>query len=188
MASGRCASACASAGRVDGGDGGSGGFLTTELTEVTEKHFFCSVSSVVSVVKKLSVTPISSVTITEQCSPSESASRSSPPGSLHRVRRRSSSPDTIYYNGHIVTMWSDHPEVEAVAIRGDRFIAVGTNADVRKLAAPTTREVDLAGQTGPTGSAGQPHASDRRCVERAGSSRAGHELHPGDPGAHSQSL
>ena len=45
-----------------------------------------------------------------------------------------SPPDTIYYNGHIVTMWSDHPEVEAVAIRGDRFVAVGSNADVRKLA------------------------------------------------------
>src|SRR5204862_5445983 len=57
------------------------------------------------------------------------------------------SPDTIYYNAHIVTMWSDHPDVEAVAIRGDRFIAAGSNADVRKLAASTTREVDLAGRT-----------------------------------------
>jgi len=57
------------------------------------------------------------------------------------------SPDTIYYNGHVVTMWSDHPEVEAVAIRGDRFIAAGSNTEIRKLAAPTTREVDLAGRT-----------------------------------------
>ena len=56
-------------------------------------------------------------------------------------------PDTIYYNGHVVTMWADRPEVEAVAIRGDRFVAVGANTDVRKLAAPTTREVDLAGRT-----------------------------------------
>jgi len=56
-------------------------------------------------------------------------------------------PDTIYYNGHIVTMWSDRAEVEAVAIRGDHFIAVGSNADVRKLAASTTREVDLADRT-----------------------------------------
>src|SRR5689334_4529715 len=56
-------------------------------------------------------------------------------------------PDTIYYNGHIVTMWSDHAEVEAVVIRGDRFVAVGSNADVRKLAASSTREVDLAGRT-----------------------------------------
>src|SRR6185437_11927624 len=56
-------------------------------------------------------------------------------------------PDTIYYNGHVVTMWADRPEVEAVAIRGDRFVAVGANTDVRKLAAPTTREVNLAGRT-----------------------------------------
>ena len=56
-------------------------------------------------------------------------------------------PDTIYYNAHVVTMWGDHPEVEAVAIRGDRFVAVGSNSDVRKLAASTTREVDLAGRT-----------------------------------------
>ena len=57
------------------------------------------------------------------------------------------SPDTIYYNGHFVTMWSDHPDVEAVAIRGDRFIAAGNNADVRKLAGPATHEVDLVGRT-----------------------------------------
>jgi predicted amidohydrolase YtcJ len=56
-------------------------------------------------------------------------------------------PETIYYNGHVVTMWSDHPEVEAIAIRGDRFVAVGSNADVRKLAGPATSEVDLAGRT-----------------------------------------
>src|SRR5690348_268147 len=56
-------------------------------------------------------------------------------------------PDTIYYHGHLVTMWSDHPEVEAVAIRGDRFVAVGSNADVRKLAGPATSEIDLAGRT-----------------------------------------
>ena len=58
-----------------------------------------------------------------------------------------SPPDTIYYNGHIVTMWSDHQEVEAIAVRGDRFVAAGANADIRKLAAPTTKEVDLAGRT-----------------------------------------
>jgi len=32
--------------------------------------------------------------------------------------------DTIYYNGHLVTMWDAHPSVEAVAIRGNRFLAV----------------------------------------------------------------
>lgn len=56
-------------------------------------------------------------------------------------------PDAIYYNGHIVTMWAEHPVVEAVALRGDRFQAVGSSADLRKLATSTTRQIDLAGRT-----------------------------------------
>ena len=68
-------------------------------------------------------------------------------GLLSQASPQQSPPDTIYYNGHIVTMWSDHPEVEAVAISAGRYLAVGSNADVRKLAAATTREVDLAGRT-----------------------------------------
>jgi len=55
--------------------------------------------------------------------------------------------DIIYYNGNVVTMWAGHTVVQAVAIRGDRFIAVGTTADVRKAAGPNTREVDLRGRT-----------------------------------------
>jgi predicted amidohydrolase YtcJ len=55
--------------------------------------------------------------------------------------------DTIYYNGHIVTMWDEHAEVEAVAIRGDRFVAAGSTADVRTLATSATRQIDLGGKT-----------------------------------------
>lgn len=61
--------------------------------------------------------------------------------------RQAQSADTIYYNGHIVTMWVDHPVVEAVAIRGDRFLAAGTTADIRTLAGPATRAIDLGGRT-----------------------------------------
>jgi predicted amidohydrolase YtcJ len=68
-------------------------------------------------------------------------------GLLAQSPAQQPSPDTIYYNGHVVTMWSDHPEVEAIAIRGDRFVAAGSNAAIRKLATPTTHEVDLAGRT-----------------------------------------
>jgi predicted amidohydrolase YtcJ len=55
--------------------------------------------------------------------------------------------DTIYYNGNIVTMWADQPVVQAVAIAGDRFLAAGTTADVRKLARSTTNQIDLGGRT-----------------------------------------
>lgn len=56
------------------------------------------------------------------------------------------SPDTIYYNGVIITMWSTHPVVEAVAIQGDRFGNVGTDKDVLRMAGPATVKVDLHGE------------------------------------------
>lgn len=56
-------------------------------------------------------------------------------------------PDFIYYNGKIVTMAKARPAAQAVAIRGNRFLAVGSNAEVRKLAGPATRLVDLKGRT-----------------------------------------
>ncbi|MCC6343235.1 MAG: amidohydrolase [Bryobacterales bacterium] len=55
--------------------------------------------------------------------------------------------DTIYYNAKIVTMWDQHPVVEAVAIRGDRFLAAGSKDSVMKTAGPSTRKIDLHGKT-----------------------------------------
>jgi predicted amidohydrolase YtcJ len=54
--------------------------------------------------------------------------------------------DAIYYNGKIITMWDQRPTVEAVAIQGDRFIAVGSDADVLKTSDASTRRIDLHGQ------------------------------------------
>ena len=39
-----------------------------------------------------------------------------------------------------------HPRAQAVAIRGDRFAAIGTNAEVLKTAGPRTQKIDLAGK------------------------------------------
>ena len=55
-------------------------------------------------------------------------------------------PDTIYYNGVIVTMWPAHPEAEAVAIRADRFTTVGSDQDVLRVAGPSTVKVNLHGR------------------------------------------
>jgi predicted amidohydrolase YtcJ len=49
-------------------------------------------------------------------------------------------------NGHVVTVDSTRPEAEAVAIAGDRIVAVGTSAEIRKLVTPATRVVDLRGR------------------------------------------
>src|SRR5262245_4650271 len=55
--------------------------------------------------------------------------------------------DTIYFNGRVVTMWEAHPTVEAVAIRGNRFLAVGSNAELLKTVGPGTKKIDLGGRT-----------------------------------------
>lgn len=66
---------------------------------------------------------------------------------LIAVSYAAENPDTIYYNGHIVTMWAAQPQAQAVAIRGNRFLLIGSDAEVRKLAGPATKLVDLHGRT-----------------------------------------
>jgi len=54
--------------------------------------------------------------------------------------------DLVFINGHVVTVDSQVPEAQAVAVRGDRIVAVGTTDAIRRLAGPGTRTVDLAGR------------------------------------------
>ena len=56
-------------------------------------------------------------------------------------------PDVIYYNGNIVTMSATQPRAQAIAIKGNRFLLAGSNAEIRKIAAPETRQIDLHGRT-----------------------------------------
>jgi predicted amidohydrolase YtcJ len=56
-------------------------------------------------------------------------------------------PDAIYYNAKIVTVDDKFSYAQAVAITGDKFTAVGTNDEVRKLAGPATKQFDLKGLT-----------------------------------------
>lgn len=55
--------------------------------------------------------------------------------------------DLILHNAKIVTMDEKRPLAEALAIEGGRFTAVGSNAEVLKLAKPSTRRIDLRGRT-----------------------------------------
>jgi predicted amidohydrolase YtcJ len=63
------------------------------------------------------------------------------------VKGQTAPPDAIFYNGKIVTVDDQFSYAQAVAITGDKFTAVGTNADVRKLAGARTRQIDLKGLT-----------------------------------------
>ncbi len=55
--------------------------------------------------------------------------------------------DTIYRNGKIITLSTAQPAAEAVAIRGNRFLLVGADADVLKARGPATKVIDLKGRT-----------------------------------------
>jgi predicted amidohydrolase YtcJ len=56
-------------------------------------------------------------------------------------------PDLILFNGKIVTVDVAFSYAEAVAIREGRFVAVGSNDDVRRLAGAVTKQIDLRGRT-----------------------------------------
>jgi len=55
--------------------------------------------------------------------------------------------ERIFRGGPIVTVNPAQPAAEAVAIAGGRILAVGSEADVMKLAGPATLVTDLAGRT-----------------------------------------
>src|SRR5216683_5708144 len=59
----------------------------------------------------------------------------------------SQSADTVLVNGQVLTVDSQFSTREAVAIRDGKITAVGSSADVRKLAGPKTRVIDLQGRT-----------------------------------------
>jgi len=54
--------------------------------------------------------------------------------------------DAVYYNAKIITMWEGRPLAQALAIRGNRFLAVGSNQEVLAKAGHMTRRVDLGGR------------------------------------------
>src|SRR2546423_1468627 len=55
--------------------------------------------------------------------------------------------DTILVNGKVVTVDAQSSIRSAIAIREGRIAAVGSDADIRKLAGPRTRTIDLQGRT-----------------------------------------
>src|SRR5262245_17016715 len=54
--------------------------------------------------------------------------------------------DLIIRNAVVHTMDRNQPQAQAVAILGNRIIAVGSDDEIKKLAAPATRIIDAAGR------------------------------------------
>ena len=55
--------------------------------------------------------------------------------------------DLILTNGKIITVDGTFSIAQAVAVRGDRIVAVGTTQDITRLAGPNTRRIDLRGKS-----------------------------------------
>ena len=115
--------------------------------------------------------------------------------------------DLILTNGRIYTVEDEQPWAEAIAVAGDRLLAVGSNAEIRALAGPETRTVDLGGafalpgfndghvHVGGTGAllvgvnlldVHEPEAFRQRISEAAGRMPSGSWITRGDWGAYEQ--
>jgi predicted amidohydrolase YtcJ len=62
------------------------------------------------------------------------------------AQRRAAAPTLILTDGKVFTADSARPWAEAVAIRGERIVAVGSNDAIRRLAGSGTREIRVAGR------------------------------------------
>jgi len=62
-------------------------------------------------------------------------------------QQRSESADIVFKNGNVYTANDRAPRAEAIAVKADRIVFVGTNAAAQKFIGKSTRVVDLAGKT-----------------------------------------
>ncbi len=63
-----------------------------------------------------------------------------------RVARRTAAADLVLKNGHVVTVDDRRPEAQAVAVTGDRIVAVGSDAEIAGYVGPRTKVIDLNGR------------------------------------------
>jgi predicted amidohydrolase YtcJ len=59
----------------------------------------------------------------------------------------SSAPDLAVVNAVVYTVDERRPRAEAFAVKNGRFVAVGTNAEIRALSTPASRTIDAGGMT-----------------------------------------
>ena len=68
-------------------------------------------------------------------------------GAGNRDQRATPAADLILINGKVLTVDARNTIAEAVAVQGERIVAVGTSAEIRRRAGPSSRIVDLRGRT-----------------------------------------
>jgi predicted amidohydrolase YtcJ len=65
---------------------------------------------------------------------------------LISTQSRTAPADLVFINGSVYTANDRQPTAEAIAIRGDRFVFVGSNDGARKFVGKNTKVVDLQGK------------------------------------------
>src|SRR5687767_10949504 len=55
--------------------------------------------------------------------------------------------ESILFNGKVLTADKNFTVAQAVAVRDGKILAVGTNAEIQRMAGPATRRVDLRGRS-----------------------------------------
>ena len=68
-------------------------------------------------------------------------------GASLALEAQQAAPDLILSNGKIITVDDTFSIAQAVAVRGDRIVAVGSNQEINRLAGPNTRRIDLRGKS-----------------------------------------
>lgn len=67
-------------------------------------------------------------------------------GSVPACRPAPDPADLVLVGGNVVTLDPARPRAEALAVKGDRIAAVGTDEEIRRLVGPATRVLDLGGR------------------------------------------
>lgn len=55
--------------------------------------------------------------------------------------------DLVILNGNIITVDDKNPRAEALAVKGEKFVAIGTTSQIRELIGANTRVIDIQGKT-----------------------------------------
>jgi hypothetical protein len=62
------------------------------------------------------------------------------------LRAQQAVPDFVLTNGKIITVDERFTIAQAVAVKGERFVAIGNNQEISGLAGPNTKRIDLRGR------------------------------------------
>ncbi len=70
---------------------------------------------------------------------------------MRRAHASAPPADLVLYHGTVLTVDAKDSVAQALAVRGGKIIAVGTDREILRLAGPRTRRIDLNGRTATPG-------------------------------------